>query len=97
MKHTTTTVDLGTVSTPQGKRWGCRLCANESETAYLLCPNHSPDQLRAINKKLLAALEEALAHADRWHGEGQSGEGRRCTSCIEFQPGVRTAIKEAKK
>ena len=53
--------------------------------------------LEVVNAHLLAALEEALAHADRWHGEGQSGEGRRCTACIEFQPAARAAIEEAKK
>ena len=44
--------------------------------------------------RALEALELAVAHAERWHGEGQAGEGRRCTDCIEFQPGVRAAIEE---
>ncbi len=47
--------------------------------------------------KLLAELEQAMEHADRWHGEGQAGEGRRCTDCIEFQDQARAVIEEAKK
>lgn len=54
------------------------------------------ESLEAINAQLLEALEEAVEHADRWHSEGQAGEGRRCTSCIEFQAQARAAIKKAK-
>jgi len=38
------------------------------------------------------ALKAAVEHANRWHGEGQAGEGRRCTDCIEFQAQPRAAI-----
>ena len=73
--------------------------AKKPETIYELneAQLKAISKLRTVNVKLLTELEEALAHADRWHGEGQSGEGRRCTSCIEFVPTVRTTLEEAKK
>ncbi|KKL80145.1 hypothetical protein LCGC14_2007640 [marine sediment metagenome] len=43
-------------------------------------------------REALEALREAVEHAERWHEEGQAGEGRRCTSCVEFQSHPRAAI-----
>ncbi len=55
--------------------------------------------VRAVNNhyQLLEALELWVEHAKRWHREGQAGEGRRCTACIEHETQARAVIEEAKK
>ncbi len=53
--------------------------------------------LRAVNVMLLEALEPWVTHVERWHSEGQAGEGRRCSDCIEHETQARDVIEEAKK
>jgi hypothetical protein len=53
--------------------------------------------VRAVNNhaKLLKALKKRHSHIERWHSEDATGEGRRCTACIEYECQARAAIEEA--
>ncbi len=53
--------------------------------------------LRAVNAKLLSALEEWANHVEQWHQAEAMGGGRRCTNCVLLERAAREAIEEARK
>ena len=67
--------------------------------AYLqrvIAPYERVKALRAINAKLLAALEAWIEHVDRFHHE-HSYPGNRCDWCLSREAEAREAIREAKE
>jgi hypothetical protein len=53
-------------------------------------------RLRAVNAKLLEALEDVIDHVDRFHGEA-GYPGNRCEWCVSVESRAREAIEEARK